>query len=212
MTKCDDCHTPLSSSDWFCPHCGRPREECPQCGSHVPPNRKNCSTCGQPRMAPCSDCGRLIELGSEECSRCGHSPGQSRKKYGKWTMIAGVVVGLGVPGAILLTQDGFLMTVVAFLIALVTVPLMGLLIVGGGLLGTSGEMATPASVKLGKRQNRSEPLRVDVSRPDIPNACPDCGDTWKREQFGEKVQTVGYESFKEDQAQCLNCGHIYRNI
>jgi hypothetical protein len=104
------------------------------------------------------------------------------------------------------------MMFLAFLIAVATIPLMMILVIGGGILGSSGERAKPASMQLGKQQNKSEPLRVDVSKSEIPNACPVCNESWKRTKFGEKVTTMGYEHFQDDQVQCLDCGYLYHII
>lgn len=170
--NCGKCGTKISTRDWFCTHCGKPRQLCPNCGSEF--GDKQCQNCGTVRQAPCENCGRTIDITYEQCPNCDYNPSEelseSGSSFSKKGLALGGGLGLIFGGIIYILgsnlQAGlpdFLAGIVGILIIMLSIFgfllgfLVGLPLLGIGLYRSSkAKGATPASLFLGRRNNESE--------------------------------------------------------
>lgn len=192
--------------DWFCDHCGEPRNNCPDCGGKFTEGK--CNSCGQPRKAPCKECGRLISVATEECPHCSHNPGSKRKTSSMTIIAIGAVFGLGIPLIGAYMFDGILGILVGGLLFIILIP-VALLMTGGGILGVSSSSGKkPASIEKGKSMYGVDNPKIEIPKQKVPDACPECSRNWETFKFGNTIESQGYEELKDDRYQCSGCDHI----
>jgi membrane protease subunit (stomatin/prohibitin family) len=103
MVFCAGCSKKHSTSEHFCPHCGKEYHPCPSCGADNLESAKRCVSCGTslvqniakgscsnvcpscgaqvtPGAAFCSSCGTSLQQTKKMCSRCG-TPVESTQKF-----------------------------------------------------------------------------------------------------------------------------------